>query len=110
MINFLAISICSSELNLTLASLNAASDIHKSLLTNILRQPMTFFDLIPLGRILSRFSKEIGGLDEELPFNCYEVVESTCIVSCFGSVFNLNVFNRKNEFVVEFLEQLYLNC
>ncbi|XP_063922502.1 multidrug resistance-associated protein 1 isoform X5 [Zophobas morio] len=75
-----AISICSSEVNLTIASLNAASEIHKGLLLNIFRQPMSFFELIPVGRILSRFSRDLGGLDEELPFNCYEVIESSCIV------------------------------
>lgn len=46
---------------------------------------MYFYDLIPLGRILSRFSKDLGGLDAELPFNCYEVIESSCIVSLLGS-------------------------
>ncbi|XP_015838719.2 multidrug resistance-associated protein 1 isoform X5 [Tribolium castaneum] len=75
-----AITICSSELNLTIASLNAASEIHKGLLLNIFRQPMSFFELVPVGRILSRFSKDLSGVDEELPFNCYEVIESTCIV------------------------------
>jgi ABC-type multidrug transport system fused ATPase/permease subunit len=76
-----ALSICSSELNLTIASLNAASEIHRGLLSNIFRQPMSFFELIPIGRVLSRFSRDLGGLDEELPFSCYEVIESSCIVS-----------------------------
>lgn len=78
---FLAISICSSELNLTIASINAAAKIHKHLLHNILRQPNHFFDLIPIGRILSRFSTDLSTLDCELNFNVYEVIESTCIVS-----------------------------
>lgn len=80
-----AISICSSELNLTIASLNAASQIHKDILSDILRKPMTFFEFIPVGRIISRLSKDLDGLDTELPFNCYEVIESGFIVSCFCS-------------------------
>ncbi|KAK9886061.1 hypothetical protein WA026_014843, partial [Henosepilachna vigintioctopunctata] len=75
------ISICSSEVNLTIAALNAASDLHRIFLGNILRQPIQFFDCVPVGRVLSRFSKDIRSVDEELPFNCYEVVESSCIVS-----------------------------
>lgn len=79
-ITIVAISICSSEVNLTLASLNAAAQIHKDLLNNILRQPMQFFELIPVGRILCRFSRDICALDTELNFNVYEVIESGCVV------------------------------
>lgn len=79
-LTIVAISICSSEVNLTLASLNAAAQIHKDLLYNILRQPMHFFELIPVGRILCRFSKDICTLDTELNFNLYEVIESGCVV------------------------------
>lgn len=77
---FLAISICSSELNLSLAGLSAASKIHKDLLYNVFHQSMQFFDLIPTGRVLCRFSKDVCTLDEELPFNVYEVIESGCVV------------------------------
>lgn len=79
-ITVVALSICSSELNLTLASLDAAVRIHKDLLSNMLRQPMHFFDLIPTGRILCRFSKDICTVDTELNFNFYEVIESGCVV------------------------------
>lgn len=75
-----AISICSSELNLTVASLKAASNIHKNLLGNVLRQPMQFFEFVPVGRLLVRFSKDVCTLDEELNMNVYEVIESGCIV------------------------------
>ncbi|KAJ8967485.1 hypothetical protein NQ314_002799 [Rhamnusium bicolor] len=74
------ISICSSEVNLTIASLNAATEIHKNLLKSVLRQPMYFFEIFPVGRILSRFSKDLSDVDVELPFNCYEVIESSFIV------------------------------
>lgn len=77
---FLAISICSSELNLTLAAVNAASNIHKSLLNNVFRQPMQFFDIAPVGRILCRFSTDVCTVDQELSFNVYEVIESGCVV------------------------------
>ncbi|CAH0555480.1 unnamed protein product [Brassicogethes aeneus] len=78
-----AISICSSELNLTLASLNAASDMHKLMLGNILRQPQQTFEMFPIGRILSRFSKDLLDIDTDLPFNCYEVIEASFIIKSF---------------------------
>ncbi|XP_044754617.1 multidrug resistance-associated protein 1 isoform X4 [Coccinella septempunctata] len=80
-----AISVCSSEVNLTIAALNAASKLHKLFLENVLRQPIQFFDCVPIGRIISRFSKDIRAIDEELPYNCYEFVESSCIV--LGTLF-----------------------
>lgn len=85
-----AISICSSELNLTLASLNAASEMHRSLLNNVLRQPMHTFEVYPIGRILSRFTKDMLDIDTELPFNCYEVLESSLIVSLGPATFIFN--------------------
>lgn len=78
---FVAISVCSSEVNLTVGALNAASKLHKLFLENLLRQPIQFFDCVPVGRIISRFSKDIRAIDEELPYNCYEFIESSCIVS-----------------------------
>lgn len=80
---FVAISICSSELNLTLASINAAARIHKTLLSNIMRQPNHFFDYVPIGRILSRFSIDISTVDQEVNFNLYETIESGCVVRTY---------------------------
>ncbi|XP_036328974.1 multidrug resistance-associated protein 1 isoform X2 [Rhagoletis pomonella] len=50
-----------------LGALRAATVIHLLLLTNILRVELSFFDTTPLGRILSRFSKDIDVLDTKLP-------------------------------------------
>ena len=44
----------------SVGTLNAASELHGTMLSRILRSPMTFFDTTPLGRILNRFSKVLG--------------------------------------------------
>ena len=49
---------------LALGGVFVSTVIHKRLLVNILRLPMSFFDTTPSGRILNRFSKDI---DETIP-------------------------------------------
>lgn len=50
-----------------LGLLEAAVVLHKCLLINVLHFPIQFFDINPMGRILSRFSKDIDVLDMALP-------------------------------------------
>ena len=44
----------------------AAGMLHTRLITTVLRFPMSFFDTTPKGRIISRFSKDIDTVDEQL--------------------------------------------
>lgn len=44
----------------------ASTLLHKSMLHNILRSPMAFFDVTPLGRIVNRFAKDVDVLDNTL--------------------------------------------
>ena len=40
-----------------------ATKLHDDMLTRILRAPISFFDITPVGRIMNRFSKEQNSVD-----------------------------------------------
>lgn len=48
---------------LILSSLRAAKRLHDSMLNSILRAPMLFFHTNPTGRMINRFSKDLGDVD-----------------------------------------------
>lgn len=50
-----------------LVSLKSSEHIHDELVTAILHAQVSFFDTNPTGRILNRFSKDVGSMDEQLP-------------------------------------------
>lgn len=47
--------------------MNAARVTHNELLKRIIRAPMSFFDVTPVGRIINRFSKDVNEIDNDLP-------------------------------------------
>ncbi|KAJ9565724.1 hypothetical protein OSB04_001690 [Centaurea solstitialis] len=54
---------------LIITSLIAARKLHNAMLSSILRAPMVFFHTNPLGRIINRFSKDLGDIDRNVaPF------------------------------------------
>ena len=70
--------------------LQASRRLHNRMLHRIIYSPIRFFDTNPSGRILNRFSKDIGFMDEQLPLVFYElwvygsfgaaILVATCIV------------------------------
>ena len=47
--------------------LKAAENLHSKMTLATIKAPVTFFDSTPAGRILNRFSKDIGSMDDVLP-------------------------------------------
>ena len=50
-----------------LASLRCSECLHDKMVAAVLHAPILFFDTNPVGRILNRFSKDVGCMDELLP-------------------------------------------
>ena len=81
----------------TLGARNASRVLHASCLANILRSPMNFFDVTPLGRILNRFSKDVDAIDMIVPMNahmflmCFLHVLGTIVVISMGTPLFLSI-------------------
>ena len=52
----------------------ASQALHNRMFASVVRLPMRFFDTNPLGRILNRFSKDVGILDDMMPDAFFDVV------------------------------------
>ncbi|KAJ8684206.1 hypothetical protein QAD02_019998, partial [Eretmocerus hayati] len=63
--NYLVIRIC----------MQASQRLHKEMFSNLLHATMSFFNKNPSGRILNRFSKDTGSMDELLSRNLTEAVQ-----------------------------------
>ena len=73
--------------------LQAGRRLHNRMLRRLIHTPMHFFDTNPSGRILNRFAKDIGFLDEQLPLAFYafwlffssnlSIIIATCIVQYY---------------------------
>ncbi|XP_044072656.1 ATP-binding cassette sub-family C member 4-like isoform X5 [Siniperca chuatsi] len=54
---------------------SSAQTLHNSMFNAILRTPVHFFDINPVGRILNRFSKDISYLDSLLPWTFVDFIQ-----------------------------------
>ncbi|KAJ2499985.1 hypothetical protein GGH96_003096 [Coemansia sp. RSA 1972] len=61
----------------TRCSIRTSAKIHQNMFISVLRSPMSFFDVTPLGRILNRFSSDLQCCDEVLPRSVSSMVNTT---------------------------------
>ncbi|XP_039649300.1 multidrug resistance-associated protein 4-like isoform X2 [Perca fluviatilis] len=53
----------------------SAQSLHNRMFNSILKSPVHFFDVNPIGRVLNRFSKDIGQLDSMLPWTFADFIQ-----------------------------------
>ncbi|XP_046682900.1 multidrug resistance-associated protein 1-like isoform X2 [Homalodisca vitripennis] len=78
------VAVVASTLVLAIATVMGARHLHESILSNILRCPMSFFDTTPMGRIVNRLSKDIDVVDNMLPKNLRMAQDA--LVTVFGTL------------------------
>ncbi len=64
-------------------ALTSSSNMHYQMVTKVLRASILFFDSNPVGRVLTRFSKDMAILDSLLP--------TVCVFATFGIFRSLTV-------------------
>ncbi|XP_026971791.1 ATP-binding cassette sub-family C member 4 isoform X2 [Sagmatias obliquidens] len=55
---------------------SSSQTLHNQMFESILRAPVLFFDRNPTGRILNRFSKDIGHMDDLLPLTFLDFIQT----------------------------------
>lgn len=68
------IAILYASLILAYGTINASKCLHHHLLQGIFGAPQLFFDTLPKGRILSRFSGDFNTIDNTLPQNLKQAI------------------------------------
>lgn len=75
----------------------ASRKMHHSLLENVLKSPISFFDVTPIGRIINRFSTDITQTDEGLAYSMGFVIGLLLgIASYMGNI----AYTTKGTFLV----------
>lgn len=87
----LQISTTRSTLLLT-HCMRASKALHDKMFNSILYAPMRFFETNQSGRILNRFSKDIGSIDETLPSTFLEAIQT--MSDMFGIIIIIYTVNR----------------
>ncbi|CAL7944629.1 unnamed protein product [Xylocopa violacea] len=64
--------------------MRASKNLHAQVFRSIVRTVMYFYNTNPAGRILNRFSKDIGVIDKKLPFTMFDVI--TMVLNLTGTV------------------------
>lgn len=62
------------------ASMRAATAMHDAMVKRVLRAPLSFFHTTPVGRVLNRFSNDLGRVDDQLPLALFDALQIGCMV------------------------------
>uniref|UniRef100_A0A914LQE5 Uncharacterized protein n=2 Tax=Meloidogyne incognita TaxID=6306 RepID=A0A914LQE5_MELIC len=62
-----AFTVAFGSVIMSIGMIKASRKLHQTMLKSVLRSPMSWFDITPLGRIMNRFGKDVDSLDSEIP-------------------------------------------
>lgn len=71
--------------------MRASKNLHNRMFASLMRTAMRFFDLNPSGRILNRFSRDMGAIDELLPKAIMDSIQILLVM--IGILITVSVIN-----------------
>ena len=71
--------------------MTASVNLHNKIFARLLRAQLAFFDANPAGRILNRFTKDLGIIDENLPTTAYDL--NLTIGQAIGVIITVSIVN-----------------
>ena len=78
----LVVSATTHAIQFFLICMTSSRNLHNNMFHKLLRAQPRFFDVNPTGRILNRFSKDIGSIDEILPISIFDVLRIFAEIIC----------------------------
>ncbi|GFN81907.1 multidrug resistance-associated protein 4 [Plakobranchus ocellatus] len=72
-------------------AVKAGEHLHNMMFARILRTHISFFDTNPVGRVLNRFAKDVGQVDDLLPYTMFDFLQNSLLA--LGVVVVAGVFN-----------------
>ncbi|QPG74364.1 hypothetical protein FOA43_001691 [Brettanomyces nanus] len=106
--------LCQTLVQWLLCSISGSRILHKGMLQSVLRAPMEFFEITPIGRILNRFSNDIYRIDESL-FRVFSSFFSTSVKVLFTvlvivfSTWQFIFFVIPLSFIYRYYQKYYLS-
>ncbi|XP_057378671.1 LOW QUALITY PROTEIN: ATP-binding cassette sub-family C member 4-like [Daphnia carinata] len=82
-------------------------NLHNRMFQSVIRTPLLFFDQNPVGRVLNRFAKDIGCVDEMLPSAFFDVI--TIALTAVGILFLVGLVNPWLLLPILFLSIIFVN-
>lgn len=64
----------------------ASTKLHNAMFSKIIYSPMRFFTINPAGRILNRFSSDMGAVDEILPMTLADTINVSIVKHLEGRI------------------------
>ncbi|CAG2174219.1 unnamed protein product [Oppiella nova] len=71
--------------------MRASVNLHNSIFTRLMRAPIAVFDNKPVGQMLNRFSKDMGTVDEMLPFTGFDL--NIMLLEAMGIIITVDIVN-----------------
>ncbi|EAR99967.2 ABC transporter family protein (macronuclear) [Tetrahymena thermophila SB210] len=94
---------------LTILANRSSYNIHNSMIQSMIRATVLYFDRTPSGRILNRFSSDLGTIDQDLVRTAMDTIEIICsFLVLIGTIISINPYFTIIAVIEVFILSLFL--